>query len=95
MLDVEIKELEISEELRKKVLMICKFASVKAEIINGSIRNIKKTNIAYVEPHRLVVNDITYLLLDNHDQVFVKNLKNPIKLSELENHIKANAVKKS
>ena len=87
-LQIETKELIISETLKKKLEMICKFASVKPRIINGSIRNIKNTNVAYVEPHRLIVNEITYLLLDNCNKVFVSNLNKEIKLSELKNYIK-------
>jgi len=87
-LQIETKEIIISETLKKKLEMICKFASVKPRIINGSIRNIKNTNVAYVEPHRLIVNEITYLLLDNCNKVFVSNLNKEIKLSELKNYIK-------
>ena len=46
MLTIETKELEISENLLKKVEMICKFACVKPTITNGNIKNIKGTNIA-------------------------------------------------
>lgn len=42
---IETKELAISENLRKKVDMICRFASVKYEIINGSVIGIKNTKI--------------------------------------------------
>ena len=50
MLTIETKELNISEALRNKVDMICKFAYVKPTYKNGNIRNIKGTNIAYVKP---------------------------------------------
>ena len=46
MLTIETKELNITEELKKKVDMICKFDYVKPTITNG---NIKGTNIAYVK----------------------------------------------
>ena len=35
MLTIETKTLVISEELKRKVDMICRFASVKNELING------------------------------------------------------------
>ena len=38
----------MSEELKRKVEMICKFAYAKPTYKNGNIRNIKETNIAYV-----------------------------------------------
>ena len=46
MLAIETKELKISDSLRKKVLMIGKFTNTKPIITNGSIINIKGTNVA-------------------------------------------------
>lgn len=67
MLTIETKELNISEELKKKVDMICKFAYAKPTYKNGNIRNIKGTNIAYVKPHVItwIVNTKLYKLNEN------------------------------
>ena len=35
--------------------MICKFAYAKPTYKNGNIRNIKRTNIAYVKPHIITI----------------------------------------
>lgn len=48
MLNIKTKELIMSDKLKKKVDMICKFAYTKSTYKNGNIRNIKETNIAYV-----------------------------------------------
>ena len=48
---IETKELVISEELKRKIEMIGRFAYVEYEFINGNIKSIKNTNIAYVKPH--------------------------------------------
>ncbi len=69
---IETKELKISEELKKKVDMICRFACVKYELINGSVISIKNTNIAYVKPHILKVNGNDYLLFDECEDIFIK-----------------------
>ena len=37
----ETKELKTSNDFRKKIEMICKFACVKYELINGNIISIK------------------------------------------------------
>ena len=37
MFELKTKELKISKELKKKIEMICKFAYVKYELINGDI----------------------------------------------------------
>ena len=71
MLRIETKELNISEELRKKVDMICKFAYAKPTYKNGNIRNIKGTNIAYVKPHIITINKIDYLMLDECDDIYI------------------------
>ena len=41
---IETKELVISEELKRKVEMICKFAYVDYSITNGNVKSIKNTN---------------------------------------------------
>ena len=55
---IETKELVISEELKRKVEMICRFTNVKYSIINGSVKSIKNTNIAIVKPHIVRINNI-------------------------------------
>ncbi len=87
---IETKELVISEELKKKVDMICRFVCVKYELINGSIINIKSTNIAYTKPHILKVNGNDYLLFDECDDIFVNGYKKRIKLRDLEEYLKEN-----
>ena len=42
---IETKELVISKELKRKVEMICRFAYVKYEFINGNIKSIKNITI--------------------------------------------------
>lgn len=68
MLTIETKELEISKDLLRKVEMICKFACVKPTITNENVKNIKETNIAYVKPHIIKINNIDNLM--NEDRNF-------------------------
>ena len=42
---IETKELKISNELKRKVEMICKFTYVDYSITNGNIKSIKNTNL--------------------------------------------------
>ena len=87
---IETKELVISEELRKKVDMICRFACVKYELINGRGINIKNTNIAYVKPHILKVNGNDYLLFDECEDIFINGYEKKIKFKDLEEYLKGN-----
>ncbi len=67
---IETKELVINEELKKKVDMICRFASVKYELINGIIISLKNTNIAYVKPHILKAKgNVTICYFGNRDVI--------------------------
>ena len=49
MISITTKELEIENELKKKIEFICDFCNTKPTIINGNIRNINKSNLSYVE----------------------------------------------
>lgn len=50
MISITTKELEIENELKRKIEFICDFCNTKPTIINGNIRNIDKSNLSYVEP---------------------------------------------
>lgn len=87
---IETKELVISEELKRKVNMICKFTSVNYELINGSVISLKNTNIAYVKPHILKVNGNYYLIFDECDDIFINSYEKKIKFKDLEKYLKLN-----
>ena len=40
-------EIEVEENLNKKIEFKCEFANVKYELINGSIRTIENTNLSW------------------------------------------------
>ena len=84
-----IKEkLEIEDKLKKKVKNILMFLNIKAKLERGNIINIPKTNIAYIEPHKLVINNITYLFFNECENVYINTLEEAITFNELENYIK-------
>lgn len=84
-----IKEkLDIDETLNKKIKNILKFLNIKEKIQKGNIINIPKTNLAYIEPHKLVINNITYLFFNECEYVYINTLEESIPLNEFENYIK-------
>ena len=89
MVNIIKEELSLEKSLRKKIEFICDFAKVEPTIINGSIRKIDKTNLTYIEPHRIIINNITFLIFNYSNEIFIENLSNKIKLSELENYLKS------
>lgn len=84
----ETKELKISEELKRKVEMVCRFANVKYTIINGNIKSIKNTNIAMVKPHIVKIKGIDYLVFDDCNDIFINGYKEKIKFKDFEEYIK-------
>ena len=88
MVNIIKEELSLEESLRKKIEFICDFTKNKPIIINGSIRKIDKTNLTYIEPHRIIINNTTFLAFNYSNEIFIENLSNKIKLSELEDYLK-------
>lgn len=81
------EELQFDDSLKKRLEFICEFSKVTPTFINGSIRKIDKTNISYIEPHRVIVKDTTFLVFNYSNDVYVSNLYKKIKLSESEDYI--------
>ena len=77
------EELRFEENLKKRLEFICEFSKVTPTFVNGSIRKIEKTNISYIEPHRVIVKDTTFLVFNYSNDVYISNLAKKIKLSEL------------
>ncbi len=90
MLEMKIikQELESEECLKQRLEFICEFSKVTYTFINGSIRKLEKTNLTYIEPHRVIVKNITFLVYNYSNDVYISNLTKKIKLSELEEYLK-------
>ena len=87
MVNVIKQEVRMEESLRKRLEFICEFCRVKPIIINGNLRTIDKTNLTYLEPHRIIINDITFLVFNYSSDIYANNLGKKIKLSELEDKV--------
>ena len=88
MIKIIKEEIEIEESLESRLKIICDFCNTTPTIINGSIRKIDKTNLTYIEPHRIIVKDNLYLAFNYSNEIYIQNLGKKIKLTELENYIK-------
>ena len=89
MINVIKQEIDMEESLRKRLEIICDFCNTTSIFINGSIRRIDKTNLSYIEPHRIIINDMTFLAFNYSNEIYINNLSKKIKLTELENYIKS------
>lgn len=55
------QEIQFEENLKQRLEFICEFSKVNPTFINGSIRKLDKTNLTYIEPHKVIIKSITFL----------------------------------
>ena len=87
MLSIIKKEINISEELKSKIEWTCRLKQVTPEIINGSLRIVEHTNLAYVEPHRVIIKGKLYLFFNEQNYFYIDSLENKYPLSKLNLYI--------
>lgn len=83
MINIIKKEIDVEESLRKRLEIICDFCNTTPTFINGSIRKIDKTNLSYIEPHRIIINDIVFLAFNYSTEIYIKNLSKKIQITLL------------
>ena len=77
----------MSDELKAKIEWSCKFSKKSYEIIDGYLRIVEHTNLAYVEPHKVIIDNQLYLFFNEQKYFYLGNLNNKIPLSELSEYI--------
>ena len=87
MLRITRKEINISKELKSKIEWTCKLKQVTPEIINGSLRIVEHTNLAYVEPHRVIIKGKLYLFFNEQNYFYIDSLENKYPLSKFNEYI--------
>ena len=50
-------------------------------------RIVEHTNLAYVEPHKVIINNRLYLFFNEQKYFYIGNLQNKIPLAELSEYI--------
>ena len=68
------QELQFEKCLKQRIEFICEFSKVISIFINGSIRKFKKTNLTYIEPHRVIIKNTTFLAFNYSNDVYISNL---------------------
>ena len=75
--------------MKKKIEFICSFCNTTPIIENGSLRTIERTNLAYVEPHRIIIKGITFLAFNYETSIYVEDLSKRLLIKDLEEYIKS------
>lgn len=90
MISIVKKKNKLREDLLSKIEWACSLNSIKLEqikIYEGCLRIIEHTNLAYVEPHKVIIKDKLYLFFNECDYFYVGDLRIKIPLSQLKNYI--------
>ena len=88
MITIIKQEIDIDESLKTKLSYICEFANTTPTFIKGNIRKLDKTNLTYIEPHRIIIKGINFLFFNYSNEIYIENLSTKIKILELQNYIK-------
>ena len=89
MINVIKKGIDMEEFLKRRLEIICDFCNTTPTVINGSIRKIDKTNLNYIEPHRIIIKGITFLVFNYSKTIYVGSLANSLEIKDLEIFIKS------
>ena len=83
MLQIKKHKLDYDEGIKKRLDFIYKYVNVKPKFIQGNLINIKRTNLNYVEPHHMIVNNHVFLFFYYEKEVYHFYLNNSIELKDL------------
>ena len=87
MIKIIKKKINMSDELKTKIDWSCKFSKQKYKIYEGCLRIVEHTNLAYVEPHKVIIGDTLYLFFNEQKHFYIGNLKKKIPIADLSEYI--------
>ena len=84
MLEIIKNEIIMSDYLHSKIKWCSSYCKVTPKIYNGCLRIVKNTNLAYIEPHRVIIGSDLYLFFNEQEFFYIGNLRNKYPLSQLQ-----------
>ena len=87
MINIVKKKNNIKRELLSKIEWACSLNAIKLEhkmIFEGCLKIIEHTNLAYVEPHRVIIKDKLFLFFNEHDYFYKEKILQLCKFKEYE-----------
>ena len=88
MLNIIKEKLDLSPELKKKIDWAKNYTSTSITLEKGHLIRLEPSNLAYVDPHKVIINDYTFLFFNGVDTFYINNLNDKHNLSELEKYFK-------
>lgn len=77
----------MNKDLLSKIKWACQFNGIKPTVRCGNLRVVENTNLAYVEPHKVIIKDKLYLFFNEQDYFCIGNLGIKYSLSKLSEYI--------
>ena len=88
MFNIIKEKLDLSPDLKKKINWASKYTSTPITLEKGHLIKLEPSNLAYVDPHKVIINNYTFLFFNGIDDFYINNLHEKHNLSELENYFK-------
>jgi len=85
-MEIFSKKLIRSKEFEKRIEIACNFSNAKCEFIQGRILRIDKTNVSFIEPHRInitIKGKKILLLYFDKNNLFLYDRTMPITFDKL------------
>lgn len=87
MLEIRKDEIPFDYEVKDRLDFICKYSNRDARFFNGYVVSIDRTNLHYVEPHKLVIGNHLFLFFNFKKEVYYQTLNKKIDLKDLNSFI--------
>ena len=88
MLNIRKDELSFDYNVKERLDYILNQARRDARFINGNVISIDRTNLHYVEPHKLFIGKHLFLFFNYSMDIYYQTLTNKIEIKELYTFIK-------
>ena len=88
MLNIIKEKLDLSPDLKKKIDWAKNYTSTPITLEKGHLIRLEPSNLAYVDPHKVIINNYTFLFFNGVNTFYVNNLNDKHNLSELEKYFK-------
>ena len=88
MLNIIKEKLDLSPELERKINWAKNYTSTSITLEKGHLIRLEPTNLAYVDPHKVIINNYTFLFFNGVESFYINSLKEQHNLSELEKYFK-------
>ena len=74
MLNIVKEKLDLSPDLKKKIDWAKNYTSTPIKLEKGHLIRLEPSNLAYVNPHKVKINNYTFLFFNGVDTFYVNTL---------------------